>query len=77
MSGHERPHGFQRGIQRRLRGLRMPAFYTRCSSSSPASFLSQPSLFVHFRVLLYHAPSIISWTLVDLTHYVRHDKALP
>jgi hypothetical protein len=22
-------------------------------------------------------PSIISWTLVDLTHYFRHDKALP
>jgi hypothetical protein len=76
MSGHERPYGFQRGLQRRLRGLWMPAFYTRCSSSTEASFLSQPSPFVLFRALLYHVPSIISWTLVDLTLYVRHDKAL-
>lgn len=56
MSGHERPSVFERGLQRRLRGLRMPGFNTRCSSSTEASFLSQPSSFVLFRALLYHAP---------------------
>lgn len=55
MTGHERSYGFARGFRRRLRGLRMPVFNTRCSSTQ-ASFLSQPSLFVHFRALLYHAP---------------------
>jgi len=56
MSGHERSYGFERGLQRRLRGLWMPAFNTRCSFSTEASFLSQPSPFVLFRALLYHAP---------------------
>lgn len=56
MNGHERPYGFERGFPRKLRGLRMPDFNTRCSSSTQASFLSQPSTFVHFRVFLYHTP---------------------
>jgi hypothetical protein len=77
MNGHERPYGFERGLRRRLRGLWMPAFNTQCSSSTEASFLSQPSSFVLFFAPSYTTlPSIVSWTLVDLTHYVRHDKAL-
>lgn len=75
MSGHERPYGFERGFQRRLRGLRIPAFNTRCLQHS-GLILAPTSTFVYFRVLLYHAPYIVLWTLVDPVHYVHYDKAL-